>query len=155
MTEEMSESEVARLNALVELLRAAGADEPVGWARSEVSENIAQAARFSFLRAVWRDLERWRDPQFVDAYLEEIELDDLARAQIRKVLARVAFQVSFEVVMVIDNGEDLDGPEGMPGWRLMELGHDGEPTGRDVGGLHESFLEVDPLGVEAEDIRGW
>jgi hypothetical protein len=32
----------------------------------------------------------------------------------------------------------------MPTWSLEESDADGEPTGRNVGALHESFFEFDP-----------
>ncbi len=43
---------------LVGRFRAAGCKDPEGWARSEVSENFAQYARFLFLRDSW--------PQYID-----------------------------------------------------------------------------------------
>ncbi len=56
--------------------------------------------------------------------------------------------------MAIDNEEDIGAEAELPAWRLMEVGDDAELTGRGVLGLHESLLEVDPMGIEAEDIRG-
>lgn len=117
-------------------------------------ENIAQAARYAFLRAIWRDLERWRDPEFVDGFLAGRDL--LSRDDARQLLAEVAFQATLDAVMVLDHGEDIAGTGDLPGWVLMETtGTDRRPTGRDLGGLHESFLGVDPDAIEAEDIRGW
>ena len=59
------------------------------------------------------------------------------------------------VVYVVDAGADDEGDDRMPGWVLMETDPDGTQTGRSVVGLHESLMEVDPLGIEAEDIRGF
>ena len=133
-----------RLDSLIERLRESGAHDPESWARSEVSENIAQLARFAFLRAVWRDLERWRDPEFVARYIGDLAVDDDVRAQLRATLAYVAFESVLSVVMVIDNGEDTGGLGEMPGWVLSETDSNYRQTGRDVIGLHESLLEVDP-----------
>jgi hypothetical protein len=147
--------DIRKVEALSDRMRAAGAADPEEWVRSEISENFAQAARYAFLRAVWRGLERWRDDAFVDRVLGESDQTDGARDDRRSLLARVAFEATLDVLMVIDNGEDLESTTPMPGWQLMEADDDGALTGRDVGGLHESILEVDPLGIEAEDIRGW
>jgi hypothetical protein len=152
---DLSAADRERVDSLVERLGESGAHAPESWARSEVSENFAQSARFAFLRAVWRDLERWRDPGFVDRYIGDLAVDDDVRAQLRATLAHVAFESVLSVVMVIDNGEDIGGLGEMPGWVLSETDSDCRRTGRDVVGLHESLLEVDPLGIEAEDIRGF
>lgn len=141
------------LDALTGWLRAAGAPDPEMWARSEVSEDIPQTAIFTFLRAVWRDLDRWRDPRFVNGFLEKHGLSDSEAA--RRLVGEVGFQATLDAVMVIDHGEYIDGPNGLPGWVLVETDADCRPTGRQMVGLHESFLGVDPRGIEAEDIRGW
>lgn len=144
-----------RVDILTDQLRAAGAAEPESWAQSEISENIPQAARFAFLRAVWRNLERWRDPQSVDRFAGERQIDPEFRETFRELVAMAAFEATLDVIMVIDNGEDVDGTAGLPGWLLVETDSDLASTGREIGGLHESLLQVDPLGIEAEDIRGF
>ena len=54
--------------------------------------------------------------------------------------------------MVIDEGYDPDAPHDSPGWALTETSADSETiTGRAVGGLHESLLQVDPEGREAAE----
>jgi hypothetical protein len=146
---------ISVLDALVERMRAAGANEPESWARSEIKEDIAQAARYGFLRVVWRDLERWRDPAFTSDAVAGIELSESQRQQVIARLAAVAFRSALDVIHVIDNQGDYDGVEGMPGWKLVEIDPDGEPTGRDVDGLHESLLDVDPLRLDAGDFREW
>ena len=58
----VSEGKEAEYQRLVEQFRAAGAQDPEIWARSEVGQNIAQLARFCFLRSLWpREIDRWRD----------------------------------------------------------------------------------------------
>jgi hypothetical protein len=157
--EALSLDERTRLDDITDRLRRAGADEPQLWARSEVRENIAQSARFAFLRAVWQNLEQWRDAEFVDAYIDRVSTSDQQtggdRDQARRLAAHVAFQATLDVIMAIDDQEDISSDVELPGWLLMEVGLDEQFTGREVGGLHESLLQVDPLGIEAEDIRGW
>ncbi len=53
------------------------------------------------------------------------------------------------------NGRDLNAPADAPGWLLMEtrvddLGEE-QPTGRCIGGLHESILQGDLTGDEGRD----
>ncbi len=59
------------------------------------------------------------------------------------------------LIQILDDEENTDAEESLPGWRVMELGTSGEPTGRDLAALHESILDVDPRQVDGEDIRGW
>lgn len=66
-------------------------------------------------------------------------------------LRGVVFNAVSDVIMILDEGYDPDAPDNAPGWTLAETGSDGNATGRQVGGLHESLLEVDPDGVEAAD----
>jgi hypothetical protein len=51
-----------RAEALAEQFRGLGADDPEGWAASEVAEEIPQLARFLFLRSLWRSAEQWKQP---------------------------------------------------------------------------------------------
>lgn len=51
-----------RAEELAEQFRAAGADDPEGWAASEVAEDIPQLARFLFLRSLWRGAGQWKLP---------------------------------------------------------------------------------------------
>ncbi|MET7395497.1 hypothetical protein ABZS66_18610 [Dactylosporangium sp. NPDC005572] len=52
-----------RAMALAELFEQRGAHEPQDWARSELSENLAQMARFLILRRLWRDvIGPWMEP---------------------------------------------------------------------------------------------
>ncbi len=143
----------ARAESLRDRFRRLGATEPESWARSEVSEDIAQLGRFVFLNTLWRQIEEWRNPEAVTALLPDATREVLEAA--RTVAGRVAFDVVLNVVQVLDDEEDVDASEPAPGWRLMELDPDGELTGRDLGALHESFLDVDPRHIDGADVRGW
>lgn len=129
------------------------ADEPERWARSEIGENIPQLGRFVFLRAVWREIERWRDPDAVANLVQGAS--DEAIEVAAGMAARAAFDVALSIVQMLDNEENTELPEPLPGWLLIECGTDGKPTGRVLNGLQESVLWTDPRNIEAEDIRGW
>ena len=83
-----------------------GADDPEGWARSEIQENIAQLGRFVFLRGVWREIERWRDSDAVARLFEEASDEAIELA--RQVVARAALDVALGIVQLLDNEGDID-----------------------------------------------
>jgi hypothetical protein len=73
---------------------------------------------------------------------------------------RTAYNLAFHMTYLIDAPDGTWYPDephhhvdaDHPRWRLMEVAPDGSLTGRDVGGLHESLMETDPRGEEAD---GW
>lgn len=71
----------ARAESLRDLFGRLGATEPESWARSEVSEDIAQLGRFVFLNALWRQIEAWRDPETVAALLPDASPEVLESAR--------------------------------------------------------------------------
>lgn len=152
---------------LLHRFRTLGARDPEDWAKSEVDENIAQLARFCFLRSVWRDAivarttsgtwidrsiamsERRPDIPFGDAgpALKRLLDAGATRADLQRVARLIAYEAAFELINRLDEGCDPELDGDYPGWRLMET-KGNELTGRDVGGLHESLLEMDPSGRE-------
>ncbi|MGW6577200.1 hypothetical protein ACWGAN_34195 [Streptomyces sp. NPDC054945] len=75
------------------------------------------------------------------------------RSDIAEVALTIAFESVASVLNVLDEGYASDPDDGsLPGWCLQETTSDGSPTGRSIGGLHESLLETDPSGKEAEDL---
>jgi len=142
----------SRAESLRDTFARLGADEPEEWARSQVQENIAQLGRFVFLRAVWREIERWRDPDAVAGLAEGASDEAIELAA--QAAARAALDVASGIVQLIDNEEDIESTEPLPGWLLIECEADGKPSGRVLGGLHESVLQTDPRRIEAEDILG-
>ena len=152
---------------LLNRFRALGTRDPESWAKSETDENIAQLARFCFLRSLWRNAidgwttsdawieqsiamsERKPDIPFGDAgpALKRLLDAGAARADLKRVARMIAYNAVFELINRVDEGYDPELNDDYPGWRLMEM-KDDELTGRDIGGLHESLLEMDPSGHE-------
>jgi hypothetical protein len=66
----------------------------------------------------------------------------------------VAYSVAFSVLYRMDGDDvlDLPTPHDAPRWRLMEVSADDNLTGRDVGGLYEDLLTLDPSGQEGKDL---
>jgi hypothetical protein len=141
------------LAALTERMVELGAPDPASWASSEIKQGIAQQARYLVLRRIWaKALTPWRDPRALrrnDALKQLVDQGadpDLLAEAVRGIV----FDAVVDVVMVIDEGYDPDAPADAPGWTLAETDR-ASATGRQVGGLHESLLEVDPNGIETDD----
>lgn len=142
------------LKALTQRMAELGASEPGSWASSEIREGIPQQARFLVLRRIWANtLTPWRDPGALRRNESLAQLLDRGADQelLAEVLRGVIFDAVSDVIMIIDEGYDPDAPGNAPGWTLTETDSGGNATGRQVGGLHESLLEVDPNGIEAAD----
>jgi hypothetical protein len=142
------------LAALTRRMAELGASDPGAWAGSEVREGIAQQARYLVLRRIWaKALTPWRDPGTLrrNEALVQLLAQGAEPALLAEALRTIVFDTVVEVVMILDEGHDPDGPRDAPGWTLMETDAGGDATGRGVGGLHESLLEVDPDGIEADD----
>ncbi|MCG5468924.1 hypothetical protein LADH09A_002825 [Micromonospora sp. LAH09] len=141
--------------SLAERFKELGAHDPEEWARSEISENIPQLARFMVLRALWRDA--------ISPWLDASALCDVAAA--RRLIAagadphdvllvaRVgAYEAVVAAVCILDEGGDPNARESDPGWHLVETDAECNPTGREIGGLHESLGETDPAGDKRVDL---
>ena len=143
------------MDELTRLMTELGATDPAGWAASELSEDIPQQARFLFLRSLWPDsIDSWGSEEAIRRIPAGKRLLDAGTSadDLSKLLRAVAYETAFSVVARIDEGYDPDAPEDAPGWILLETGTDERPTGRVVGGLHESLLELDSSGREGGDL---
>lgn len=131
-----------------------GAREPGTWASSEITEGIPQQARYLVLRRIWATtLTPWRETGMLrrNGALAQLLDQGADEELLAEALRGVIFNTVSDLIMVIDEGRDPDAPDSAPGWTLAETGSEGIVTGRYVGGLHESLLDVDPNGVEATD----
>jgi len=148
---------VTRKYDLVARMRELGVDDPEGWAESELREDIAQEARWLVLRRIWREIDSWTVdtiagvPAAQRAVAAGADPADVAQA-----MRSAAYDAAFSVLVRVDEGYDPEAPPDAPGWLLTEIRFDdsdeGTPSGRDVGGLHESILSADPSGREGADL---
>ena len=153
---------------LVQQLKAADAPDPESWALSEVRENFPQLATFLLLRRLWRDCiePHARVEDYAEQTIRSAEqrptapLADLGLS-LKRLLAAgadpkdlgrfarvVAYEAVFGVVHALDEGHDPEAAGDLPQWVLMERTPQGKLTGRDMYGLHESILGLDPSGRE-------
>ncbi|GHJ47376.1 hypothetical protein Cs7R123_47180 [Catellatospora sp. TT07R-123] len=143
--EGLTDQDRERAEGMLQNLRAMGCDDPLSWARSEMSEDIAQVARFRFLHRL--------RPQMIDTWQRDVDgLWPVERAIAdgvrREDLVRLARHVAAETVHAVLYHLEDDGMHGpladrLPFWRLMEVDGAGRPTGRGVGGLFESLADPD------------
>ncbi|WP_433652063.1 hypothetical protein ACQP2C_06200 [Micromonospora zamorensis] len=141
--------------SLAERFKELGALDPESWARSEISENIPQLARFMVLRALLREA--------ISPWMDATALGDVAAAQrlidagadphdVLLVARAGAYEAVAAAVLVLDGGGDPKAGEDDPGWHLVETDGECNPTGREIGGLHESLPESDLFGDEGADL---
>lgn len=147
---------MAPMDDLVRRMRELGAPEPESWAQSELEEDFAQQARFLFLRPIWAEaIDSWGTADNIRKYPAGARLLDAGASplDLATMLRAVAYETAFYMLDRIDAGGDLSAPEDAPGWVLMETKDEaGEPPGRDLGGLHEDILSLDPSGREGSDL---
>ncbi|MFJ6200235.1 hypothetical protein [Micromonospora sp. NPDC092111] len=107
------------------------------------------------LRALWREaLSPWMDASALSNVAAAQRLIE-AGADSRDVLlvARAgAYEAVFAAVCILDEGGDPNARESDPGWHLIETDAECNPTGREIGGLHESLGETAPSGSEGADL---
>lgn len=93
-----------------------------------------------------------------DAMTGALSGSDVAASDIAGVIRRCLYTYTFDVLYLLDQPAgrfhaeppQTDVGRDDPRWALMEVSPDGEMTGRDIGGLHESLIETDPTGLQAE-----
>jgi hypothetical protein len=153
---------------LIRELERLGAVDAEDWVRSEIEEGIPQTARFLVLRRLWEHIDSWRheSSHWSMAYIDDAEQDptgafaDAGLAMKKMIQAGItpeeigcvarmaAYEATFGTLEVIDECCDPDAGEDLPCWILIEADSECEPTGRQIGGLHESILSLDPSGRE-------
>jgi hypothetical protein len=143
---------------LTERMRQLGAPDHESWADSERRDDIPQEARWLILRALWSTIDVFAHegmraaPAGARLLAAGADPGDLSRA-----MRYAAMSGVFGALVTIDEMTARDVPRNAPGWLLMETRYDPDagdyvPTGRTVGGLHESLNSADPSGREGSDL---
>jgi hypothetical protein len=165
MLEEPMDNE-QRNAKLADVFLRLGANDPKGWAASEIEEGIPQLATFLFLKTAWRYVvseidttwietaietssRRPTDPcagigpalqRLVDSGVNQQDITDIVRVKQYELLFRLCYLLGY--------GSDFENEPEDVGWILCETDKNGELSGRTIGGLHESVLGMDPTGRE-------
>lgn len=131
---------------LVKKLVRAGATEPEDWAKSEVSENIPQFARFLVLKNLFQiaqDVESSllcaNDFSDMDSQVEEMK-GKVGEDTLMDFLQNYSFGLISQVMDVLDSGNPELEEDGVS-WILSETNGDGALTERFIEGLHEDALD--------------
>jgi hypothetical protein len=149
---------------LTAIFRKLGANDPEGWASSQVQEGIPQLARFVFLKQAWSlvladDDTRWIAPSVESALKRPDEPYASVGLALQRLLSAGADPRDLTDVVrgmqaeLLFNLCYLLGDPGFPNpiadvaWGLFQLNDDDQPVVH-IGGLHESVLETDPTGRE-------
>jgi hypothetical protein len=159
----MSEPELA------DLFRQLGAQNPKGWARSQIREGIPQLARYLFLRQAWRLVVGPNDRNWISRTnsTDRIEPGDgTAQALDRLIGVGAPVEDLTTVVRVmqwhllagltifLDQPWDLDDEitDDDIWWGLFLVDENGHPT-EPLDALIESVLETDPTGQEMRPVE--
>lgn len=164
----MAKSNAAKIKELARHFRKLGANDPEGWARSEIEDGIPQFARFVFLKMAWESVVPDTDHSWMDRAIAEFEGSPDApyagagraikemlgrkcsRDDISDLVRSIQAQTIFELCAYLDGVyEPAFLEDSMPEVSLVLLNvpsDDSEP--QPVISLHESVLETDPTGRE-------
>ena len=84
----------AKARKMITRMKELGAEEPEAWVESEMTENIAQMARFLILRHLWSDLDAWStDPSaWIEREISASEKKEAGHALKRIVDAGVSLE---------------------------------------------------------------
>ena len=157
------------LQELTALFRKLGADDPEGWARSQIRENIPQLARFLFLKQAWKlvlseDDRNWIsearqvDPngsggdigpaiaRILAAGGDEDDLTKIVRVKQWELLFGLCYLLD-DPLYLRDDCEVIEKEAGDIFWCLFQVDDSCHPIA-EIGGLHESVLRTEPTGRE-------
>lgn len=159
------------LKKLTDVFRSAGARHPELWAKSQIDQGINQLHRYLFLRQAWKCVISEADPSWianekqraaedseapfagVGQALERLQSAGAATEDLITLVRGMQAQLLFNLCYLLDDPAIDDKGLSEVGWTLVETDSDLEPTGRTIGGLHESVLETDPSGREMRPRR--
>ena len=157
------------LQELTALFRKLGAEDPEGWARSQIRENIPQLARFLFLRQAWklvidengrdwiserRQIDTDEPGGDIGPAIERILAAGADESDLTRVVRIMQWEILFGLCNLIDDPEYLRDDRGIIKkeagdilWGLFQVDDNGYPI-TEIGGLHESVLQTEPTGRE-------
>lgn len=161
-TSRMSRSELA------EVFRVLGAQDPEGWAASQIDEGIPQLARFAFLKLAWETVVREDDTSWIDeeiarassredtqagmpAILKRLVGLGVSKGEITEIARQLQYRTMFGMMELIEDPRTdcLDHPAAAEiTWALVQIHPEsGEMLG-EIDGMHEDALGMDPTGRE-------
>lgn len=146
---------------LTELFRILGADDPEGWARSQIKEGFPQLARYLFLRQAWREIIGPDDRSWI---LEALQTKPTgpgggivpaltrllaagANEQYLTTVVRVMqWRLLSRLCVLLDDPGDVEPEVADMAWQLFLIDDETGTPIAPIGCLIESVLETDPTG---------
>jgi hypothetical protein len=150
---------------LTALFQKLGADDPEGWARSQIQEGILQLPRFLFLRQAWRQIVEEGDSSWIEYALQraqthpdepyagvghalkKLRARGATDEELTDVVRGMQAQLLFSLCYLLEDPGDVEAEVADVRWALVQIDEEGHVLGN-VDGLHESVLDMDPTGRE-------
>jgi hypothetical protein len=160
-----------RQKELTDLFRKLGANDPEGWAQSQIQEGIPQLARYLFLRQAWRQIVSEEDASWIDSSiasaakhqdepyagvghaLKRLRAAGASDEDLTDVVRGMQAELLFSFCYLLEDPGIVEAEVADITWELVQVDDDGKVLGN-IGGLHESVLETDPTGCEMRPRRG-
>jgi len=142
-----------------------GADDPKGWADSQLDEGIPQLARFLFLRQAWRNVVPEDNPSWIEAYiraaeskpdepyagighsLKRLRARGATDEEITDLVRGMQAEFLFQFCYLLDDPGAVEPEVADVQWALVQVDDEGNVLGQ-MTGLHEDVLATDPTGRE-------
>ena len=150
---------------LTELFRKLGADDPEGWARSQIRRGIPQLARYLFLRQAWREVVSPDDHGWIAERRQHAEQKpDAPGAGIGPALARLIaagarvedlttvvrvmqWSLLHRLCVLLEDPGVVEPEVAEMQWQLFLLDQNDAPL-VPISALYETVLQTDPTGRE-------
>lgn len=151
------------IKKLTKIFEELGADNPEGWANSQITEGINQLGRYVILSEMWKCVIDKHDTAWIDEALKHANSTShwnykkgkllknmlekgVSKQEIIDLVRDEQYGVLFDTAYIMDgprNSSDL--PEEIQdiNWAIFQINEDGEPVSP-IYGLHEDLLEMDP-----------
>jgi hypothetical protein len=157
------------LTKLTEVFRAAGADDPESWARSQLEEGIPQLPLFSFCKSLWQVVKDEKDATWIEREiatstrfpndpgaqigpaLAEMKAKGVSTKAIIDLARVLQYEALYHACSILDHSRKEDVPTHH--WRLYVEDENRAPQ-RPLHGVHEVLLSLDPTGREMRPQKG-
>ncbi len=150
--DQLNEEQRRELESLLQKMDNSGAKRPLGWALSEITENIPQFGRFLFLKGLFDILTDVEENMGLADDIDEIYEDDIfevseklknaiGEKELDNFLKSYAKGIMWQVTNLIDEGNYNS--TGEPMWSLKESYKTNNTSERFINGLHENFNEFE------------
>lgn len=151
---------------LAKIFQKLGANDPQGWASSEINEGIPQLLRFLILKQItesisptdstdWIESEINNALKFPDAPyaglghgLEQCLKLGVSKEDLTEIARCLKMQTAFFILSALEGADQELEEVSEIDWGIFQIDADGNPLNIQAGGLHESVLEFDPEGRE-------